>query len=205
MTGFDPDRLLLRRVRRAKAVQNATAIALVLLAYRATAPLGDALDRQRRFVADASHELRTPLTQLHTRVQLLRHDLRDGAAPEQIAPDVERLLVGTRQLGEVVEDLLLSTQLRSRTDAGTEVDLGVVAAGVVAALGDRARDQGVELILVPDADEPSVARGHGDHRRFGLGLALAREVITGHGGTIDAWGRPGQGATFTVHLPADAH
>jgi signal transduction histidine kinase len=44
--------------------------------------------------------------------------------------------------------------------------------------------------------------GHGDQRRFGLGLALAREVITGHGGTVTAWGNPGQGATFTVHLPS---
>jgi nitrogen-specific signal transduction histidine kinase len=30
----------------------------------------------------------------------------------------------------------------------------------------------------------------------------AREVITGHGGTIDTWGRPGAGAAFTIHLPA---
>jgi signal transduction histidine kinase len=44
--------------------------------------------------------------------------------------------------------------------------------------------------------------GHGDHRRFGLGLALAQEVVTGHGGTIEAWGHPGQGAAFTVRLPA---
>jgi signal transduction histidine kinase len=43
--------------------------------------------------------------------------------------------------------------------------------------------------------------GAGD-RRFGLGLALLREVVTGHGGTIAADGRPGQGATFTVRLPA---
>ncbi|MFD0524360.1 sensor histidine kinase [Paractinoplanes durhamensis] len=49
------------------------------------------------------------------------------------------------------------------------------------------------------------ARGHADHRRFGLGLALAREVITGHGGTIVASGRPGAGATFTIHLPAGDH
>jgi two-component system OmpR family sensor kinase len=39
-------------------------------------------------------------------------------------------------------------------------------------------------------------------RRFGLGLALLREVVTGHGGTITAEGRPGRGATFTVRLPA---
>jgi two-component system OmpR family sensor kinase len=45
--------------------------------------------------------------------------------------------------------------------------------------------------------------GQGDHRRFGLGLALAREVVTGHGGTIEAWGSPGEGASFTIRLPAD--
>ncbi|WP_306216203.1 sensor histidine kinase [Actinoplanes sp. RD1] len=42
--------------------------------------------------------------------------------------------------------------------------------------------------------------GAGD-RRFGLGLALLREVVTSHGGTIAAECRPGAGATFTVRLP----
>jgi two-component system OmpR family sensor kinase len=46
------------------------------------------------------------------------------------------------------------------------------------------------------------ARGHDDHRRFGIGLAWAREVITGHGGTIEAHGVPGRGAVFTIRLPA---
>ncbi|MET0424521.1 MAG: HAMP domain-containing sensor histidine kinase [Actinoplanes sp.] len=42
--------------------------------------------------------------------------------------------------------------------------------------------------------------GAGD-RRFGLGLALLKEVVTGHGGSITANGHPGQGASFTVRLP----
>ncbi|MEU8661142.1 sensor histidine kinase, partial [Actinoplanes philippinensis] len=41
----------------------------------------------------------------------------------------------------------------------------------------------------------------GGERRFGLGLALLREVVTSHGGTIVAEGHPGMGATFTVRLP----
>jgi signal transduction histidine kinase len=241
-------------------------LSAVVLARRATTPLADALARQRQFVADASHELRTPLTQLHTRAQLLQMDLRAGAGVPAITADVDQLVTGTRHLGEVVQDLLLSSQLSRRDDARVPVDLGVVAADVIAAQAGRAREQDVELVLVPDPGGPPVVRGHqaalrrvltalvdnalshtpgggrvsvelgtddatvivvvrddgtgfdpadterlfarfargghGDHRRFGLGLALAREVIAGHGGSIEAWGRPGQGAVFTIRLPA---
>ncbi|HTJ35578.1 MAG TPA: HAMP domain-containing sensor histidine kinase [Dactylosporangium sp.] len=239
------------------------------LARRATAPLGDALARQRRFVADASHELRTPIAQLHTRAQLLEHDLRAGAAAADMAPDISRLVAGTRQLGEIVEDLLLSTHLTDRTETGAEVDLGVLADSVLAGFRERARAEQIELELRTDPERPSItygreaalrrvltalvdnalshtphgghigveldrldapprvrlivrddgtgfdpadakrlfdrfARGHDDHRRFGLGLALAREVVTGHGGTIEAHNRPGGGAVFTIRLPAGA-
>ncbi|MFI8202960.1 sensor histidine kinase [Streptomyces sp. NPDC085937] len=40
--------------------------------------------------------------------------------------------------------------------------------------------------------------------RYGLGLALLREVVTDHGGTVAAAGRPGDGARFTLRLPQSA-
>jgi two-component system, OmpR family, sensor kinase len=44
----------------------------------------------------------------------------------------------------------------------------------------------------------------GPERRFGLGLALLREVVTSHGGTVAATGHLGRGARFTLRLPAIA-
>ncbi len=42
----------------------------------------------------------------------------------------------------------------------------------------------------------------GQGRRFGLGLALVREVVDAHGGTLTLTGNPGQGATATISIPA---
>ena len=235
------------------------------LAGRAIRPLAEALARQQRFVADASHELRTPLTQIHTRAQLLARRLRGGTADAgPVAAEVQRLVEGSRQFGEVLDDLLLAAQFGPGAGSLSAVELGAVvrevadaerarvarrslrlevdAPGrypvpgvrpalrrVLNALVDNAightpaggtirlavtRRAGTVLLTVADTGvglDPAraeqlferFARGeHGAGRRYGLGLALVREVVTAHGGSIDATGAPGRGATFTVRLPA---
>ena len=55
------------------------------------AALEDAIDTQRRFVADASHELRTPLTSLQTNIEVLKQQERlDPLARQRLFDDLQR-------------------------------------------------------------------------------------------------------------------
>jgi signal transduction histidine kinase len=226
----------------------------LLLARRAIAPLGEAIERQGRFVADASHELRTPLTLLHTRAQMARRDLLAGDL-EHAREEVAALERDAGRMGEVVEDLLLSAELGGGGAERTTVDLGVLTADAATSVQGYAEGTGVRI--VPDLEEVwvegtptalrrvvlslldnairhaahpggevrvAVARdrtmavlkvsdngsgfdqemaehlfdrfahgsGNGGRRRFGLGLALVREVVVAHGGQVEADSRPGK-------------
>ena len=44
--------------------------------------------------------------------------------------------------------------------------------------------------------------GRSEYEGTGMGLAIVRKIVERHGGTVSARGVPGQGATFTVELPA---
>lgn len=111
---------------------------------QAIAPLNEALARQQRFVADASHELRAPLTQLHTRAQLLARKVDKMECPEALAAEMRRLVNGTRQLGDVVDDILRSA-ISAEQRPSDMVDLAELADEVVAAEDVRAAETGLVL------------------------------------------------------------
>jgi two-component system phosphate regulon sensor histidine kinase PhoR len=103
---------------------------------------------RRDFVANVSHELKTPLTT----IQGFAETLLDGALQDQQRAS-EFLSVIAKQadrLALIVDDLLILTRLEnSPPQAGElrEVDLGELAATVVAAFSARARELKVKLQL----------------------------------------------------------
>lgn len=240
-------------------------VAGLLIARRAVAPLGEALARQRRFVADAGHELRTPLTVMHTRAQLIA---RRMPPDDPALPAMRQLLDDSRTLGEIVDELLASAQLSADPGRGEPVDVRDLLSEVTRSMGILADQRQVALTVsavdggrvngsrtalrraldalvdnaightpaggtvdlaahrigdrmvlsVTDSGEglagadpdaltrrfargPRSADGPGG-RRFGLGLALVREVATAHGGTLRLGPGPDGGVRAEIEFPA---
>jgi two-component system OmpR family sensor kinase len=138
-----------------------------------------ALDRQRRFVADASHELRTPLTSILANLELLSAQLEG-----EDAEAARSALRSSRRMRRLVADLLLL----ARADAGRvkrrePIDLRTVvreAAGEVAPLAAD-RQLSVEV-----GDEPLVVEGTGDElHRLALNLVQNALVHTPERTSVD--------------------
>ncbi len=236
----------------------------LLIARRAVAPLGEALARQRRFIADAGHELRTPLTVMHTRAQLIA---RRMPPDDPAQPAMRQLLDDSRVLGEIVDELLASAQLTADPARGEPVAVGELLQQVADSLTVLAEERDVRLVRAPgearvngsrtalrravtalvdnavahtppggvvqlaavvadhrvvvsvtdtgegfggsDPEEVTRRFAHGPRpahgpggRRFGLGLALVREVAVAHGGTLRLEPGPSGGVRAEIELPA---
>jgi two-component system sensor histidine kinase MprB len=84
------------------------------------AALEDAIETQRRFVADASHELRTPLTSMQTNIEVLKQQERlDATARERLFDDLQReahemrdLIAGLLELARGDDSRLEQTTFR---------------------------------------------------------------------------------------------
>jgi two-component system, OmpR family, sensor kinase len=98
-----------------------------------------------------------------------------------------------RAVGELLSNAI------SHTPAGGRIEVTLTRSGSTVELTVSDTGPGFE----PSEAELLFERFHraGDGGRYGLGLALLREVVTGHGGTVAAAGRPGRGARFTIRLP----
>jgi heavy metal sensor kinase len=106
--------------------------------------LGGALDRQRRFTADAGHELRTPVTTLLSNTEVLLERVRK---PEEYVEGLQLQKRTTERMRTLVEDLL--TLARADSDSGalcvSSTALSTLFADVVAELQSVAHARDVCL------------------------------------------------------------
>jgi two-component system OmpR family sensor kinase len=96
--------------------------------------------QMRRFFADASHELRTPLASLRANAELYQQ----GAlrSPDEVDEVMDRIVVETRRMGRLVDDMLRLARLGQHPGQFAEpVDLTAVVAGCAerARIADPAR------------------------------------------------------------------
>jgi len=79
--------------------------------------LARALERERRFTADAAHELRTPLAALVSRIQVMQRSHADTGAPALLA-DLQRLRDDVARSTALAENLLQLAQLDPQSAQG---------------------------------------------------------------------------------------
>jgi two-component system, OmpR family, sensor kinase len=117
--------------------------------------------QMRRFFADASHELRTPLASLRANAELYQQGALSG--PDEVAEVMERIVLETRRMGRLVDDMLRLARLGQHPDRSREpVDVTAVVAGCAerAAVADPARTWRVRIAdgLTTVGDEELVRR-----------------------------------------------
>ncbi len=106
---------------RAGEVGGPPEVAALAAQFDATAErLGQLVESQRRFVADASHQLRTPLTALRLRLEMLHPGPDDE-------PRVAAALAETDRLARLVQSLLVVARSESTEPVLADVDLAVLA------------------------------------------------------------------------------
>ncbi len=128
-----------------------------------------------------------------------------GVALERAAGEPVPCDADPERLGQVLRNLVGNALDHSR--AGDAVTLAVRAERGRAVLEVRDRGEGIAPEHLPHVfdrfwrADPSRARGSGG---AGLGLAIAKQLVALHGGTLAVESAPGAGACFRIELPLAA-
>ena len=118
--------------------------------------------------------------------------------PELELQKVPALLGNSAELREILTNLIFNAVDAMPAGGDVRITAQEVAGRVRLTVADTG--QGIPADLLPRIFDPwfstkPVGRGSG------LGLGIARDVVTRFGGTIDLASAPGQGTTVTLEIP----
>jgi signal transduction histidine kinase len=106
---------------------------------------------------------------------------------------VENLVVNAAEAMPEGGTLHISTCVESQGEQGPVLHLAF-----------RDEGKGIAPDHLPMVFEPYfTTKARGSQRGTGLGLAVSQAIVRAHGGSIWAESRPGEGATFHIHLPME--
>jgi signal transduction histidine kinase len=123
--------------------------------------------------------------------------LRGAAINESIAADLPILEADPARLRQALDNLIANA-VRHGTAADVVVEARATDEAIRISVSDRgsgiAVDDQARIFEVGVRLRPEVGG-------TGLGLALTRAIVEGHGGSLAIASTPGEGATFTIELP----
>ncbi|TDO96862.1 ATP-binding protein [Marinomonas balearica] len=117
--------------------------------------INDAMEREKRWIADAAHELRTPLAVLKLHAQNATNANDEETRNEALI----QLSIGVDRSSRIVEQLLASARIeneRSLAKQDQQIDVLSATRSVIAGLYPMAWEKRVALELVENLDEPLV-------------------------------------------------
>ena len=118
---------------------------------------------------------------------------------KQYEPELPKVMVDGEQLRRVFANLALNAQ-EAMPEGG---ELTIITRRVDGTVHVAFRDTGTGISdeYMKKPFEPLFST---KIKRSGLGLTVCQQIVTKRGGTIDAVGQDGEGATFTVNLPLNS-
>jgi signal transduction histidine kinase len=138
--------------------------------------------------------------------EVVRQAIWDGAAPEcpvQLAPEVPEAipaLLDRTQMQRVIRILLENASRWSPSQARVTVEVARQAHWGRVTVTDQGA--GIDPAFLPHVFEAFAHADLASHNAgLGLSLAMARQIVLAHHGTIHVHSTKGVGTTFTVQVP----
>ena len=153
----------------------------------------------RRETLDVCAEVRHALESCRASLEAGRH-----AVAVQLPAQPLRLFADRVRLQQILENVILNAV--KYTEPGGHIDISAAADGDEVVI--RVKDNGIgiptdklaqvfDLFVQVDASPERIRKG------LGIGLALVRDLVQRHGGTVAAFSEGlGRGSTFTIRFPA---
>ena len=121
-----------------------------------------------------------------------------GVRVEQSLQEGTIVFADAYYLHQVFENLVRNAREAMQEQEDRRLALRVETAGAAAEVRVTDNGPGISPEQLEQIFQPFVStKGKG----MGLGLAICREIVEGHGGSLDVESTPGTGSTFIVRLP----